>query len=59
MVNVTLKRGDFVEYYGKRCEVFSVSKSSNVIGIRCHDGERGFLAYVYAKKCKAVENGKE
>lgn len=47
----TLKAGDFVEYCGKRCEVIAVSKGSEVIGIQCHD-PRGFVAYVYAWKCR-------
>lgn len=47
----TIKCGDLVEYEGKRCEVISVSKESEVIGIQCHE-PHGFVAFVYAKKCR-------
>ena len=50
-----LKRGDFVDYYGKRCEVLSVDKRSGVIEIK-ESGTKGFVSFVWPRSCRKVRD---
>ena len=49
----TLKVGDTVNFYGSVCEVVEVFKNSEIIAVRRH-GNKGYIAYVSAWKCKKV-----
>lgn len=39
-----LHRGDSVEYYGRKCTVFSIDKRCGLLGIKA-SGEKGFITY--------------
>ena len=48
-----LKIGDRVEFAGETCEVFEVSKRSEVIGVKAYGK---FISYIYARECKRLGN---